>query len=183
VRSHVRRGFNARGEAGGAAFNDQALEHGFVVGRPAHAELEQLLAVAGFCRDVLAGAACQQQAGVGIGAQKGRCRAVVDVQAFEQAVGGVAAAGAFGAEQLEAEIAEQVGLGLRGQGLNGFQNLAHRQVGGIGRQGRYAEGGDTRAQQQDCKGGGDPFGVAAKGVGEGIQKLGGVWQAQSKIPN
>jgi hypothetical protein len=63
-----------------------------------------------------------------------------------------------------------------------FEHLANRQVGGVGCHGRDAEGGDTSAQQQGCKGGGDPFGVAAQGVGDGKKYLGGGWQLQSKFP-
>jgi len=141
-----------------------------------------LLAVAGFGRHVLAGTARQQQARVGVAAQESGGGAVVDVQALEQGVGGVAAAGAFSAEQLEAEIGQRFGLGLRGQRLHRFEHLAHRQVGGVGCHGCYTEGRDAGAQQQDCEAGGDPFGMAAKAVGDREQYLGRVWQLQDKIP-
>ena len=69
----------------------------------------------------------QYHARVGVGAQKGRRRRVVNAQAFEQGVGGVTGARAFGAEQIEAEIGECVGLGLRGQRLHDLHHLPDRQ--------------------------------------------------------
>ena len=121
---NVRRSLDAGSPAGLSALHHQPLEQRVVLGGPAHTEFEQLLAVAGFSRDVFARAASEYQARIGIAAQKSGSSCIVDVQAFEQRIKGVAAASAFGAEKLEAKVCKCLGLCLGWQSLHGLQYFA-----------------------------------------------------------
>ena len=73
-------------------------------------------------------ASSQRQPCIGVAAHEGGGGCVIDVQALEQCVGRVVAAGAVCAKQLKAVVSQRVQLGLQRQSLDGFQYLGDRQV-------------------------------------------------------
>ncbi|MDT4846464.1 hypothetical protein FQZ97_804840 [compost metagenome] len=133
----------------------------------------QFLAVVGFNAHQATSAALQQLAGRGVVAQETLSFGVDNAQTLQQALRRVVAPRHFAAEQHE------VGGGGTEQacrsecgGVEGFDDLAHGEVGGVGCERRDTEGGDASAQQQRADAAHDAAGVPGEALTGGVGDLG-----------
>ena len=147
-----RRGFDAGFEARAVAADAQPREVGRGqlgrLGGVAGDQLVELSVGVGANLDHLAGAACQQPAGDRVVADERGGRHVVDVQAAQQRVGGVAQARQVVAIELELVGSQRLELGVDVQRSDRFGHDVPRKVRCVGGHRRDAESGGAKARQR-----------------------------------
>ena len=179
-------GLDARGKPCLGFFDHEALEITAVVGRPARRQAQQAVVVRCLGRCQAAGAAHQVLLHMAVAPQEGGCGRVCNTHALQERLHRVAAADLLGAEQRKTGLIGHFGQRqTAGQGRDGQQDLAHRQVGRVGGQLGHGERAAAAGQQQGRQQGGDTFRVILDALGDAVAQCeAGVGQAgvQESIP-